>query len=136
MLSLSNVEDFLDVIGITEYNGDIVKKDEYGDFIEVFDTEFSFDEMKLAVLENRKTRNLVVDNAYSHIEIHDTTYVEGYRVRVGILCQRGIGGFGTTIKLMVKTIEYPVNGVLKTFLGFEAVGDYLEKHRQVDEESL
>ena len=110
MLGISNINDFLDRLGIHDMNYSIASKDMFGDLISVFDPDFDYTVLRNAVNSHRALRNKVEDMGLYHCEIYDTLYINGDTVKVSILCEKGSGGFGTTIKIMVKHINRAIDG--------------------------
>ena len=128
MLSIGNIEDFMDRIGVYDTSFSISKKDSFGDMICVFDPDTNYDSIKRAIENSRPIRNKVVSSGVKHSEVYDTVYIDGNKVNVSILCEEGDNGFGLSVKMMVKSIDYVVNGQVKSFLGFESLKTYLSRN--------
>lgn len=125
MLTINNINDFLDRIRVEDMNYSVVKRDSFGDLIEVFDPDTDYHEVvNKAINNSRCMRNKVVDSGVNYTEMVDDVYINGNRVNVDILCETGDSGFGTKIKFMVKRIDIPINGEMKSFLGFESLKNY------------
>lgn len=130
MLGISNINDFLDRLGIHDMNYSVASKDTFGDLISVFDPDFDYSVMRNAVNSNRAIRNKVEDSGLYHCEIHDTIYINGDAVKVSILCEKGNEGFGTTVKMMVKHVNRAIDGEIKSFLGYESLKSYMSRMKK------
>ena len=128
MLSIRNIEDFMDRIGFYDSNFSVSKKDSFGDILCVFDPDSKYEDVKRALENSRPMRNKVVNSGVKYSEIHDTIYVDGNKVSVSILCEEGDNGFGLSVKMMVKSIDYMINGQVKSFLGFESLKSYISRN--------
>ena len=128
MLSIGNIEDFMDRIGVYDTSFSVSKKDAFGDMISVFDPDTDYNNIKRAIENSRPIRNKVVSCGVKYSEIHDTIYIDGNKVNISILCEEGDNGFGLSVKMMVKSIDYVINGQVKSFLGFESLKSYLSRN--------
>ena len=127
MLSISHVEDFLARIGFQDINFSIIDKDSFGDILVMFDPDTEYSKIRDAVQSNRAMRNKIVDSGLNYCELNDVIYIDGNKVSVAILCEQGIGNFGTNVKMMVKSVDYVLNGEVKSFLSFESLKNYLSR---------
>lgn len=127
MLGISHVDDFLMRISVQDMNYSVTSKDTFGDLISVFDPDTSYKEIDKAIQNSRPMRNKITDSGLNYTEISDDLYIDGYKVRVSILCEQGDNGFGTSIKIMVKTVEAFLDGEMKSFLSFESMKSYISR---------
>lgn len=127
MLSLTQVDDFLMRVGVQDMNYSVTSKDTFGDIISVFDPDMKYSTIRNAVNNSRPMRNKIVDSGTKYLEIHDDVYIDGNRVRVAILCEEGDSGFGTIIKVMVKTVDVFIGDEMKSFLSFESMKNYISR---------
>lgn len=126
MLRVTHLADFLARIQFAELKLSVTKKDETGDFIETFDSEMSFQRFKSSVLDCRVCRDKIVDMGISFIELRDVLYVDGIKVHVGIYGGVGDLGYGTTLRMVVKSIDFYDDGRRKSFLSFRDLNRYRE----------
>ena len=124
MLTYNVISDFLDRIGVTDFNFSDVKA---GDLISFIDPDCSFNSIKNGILSFRPYRNKVVDNGVKFIEVVDTIYVDGLKTVVSYLFTEGDGGFGTIAKAMIKRIDCVINGELRSFLSSEDMRLYKDR---------
>lgn len=125
MLSLKNINDITSRIGLEDFSTDIVNLDQFGDMITVFDPDTDFVSVRGKVLANPVLFKKITSSSPVYVEYEDLIWDNGNQVKVGILINKGQNGFGTNIKVMVKSLKVSVNGEIKNFLGFEAYSHYL-----------
>lgn len=127
MLTINMIEDFFQRAGVSEFdfgNGQVAVT---GDLVKAFDPDTNFDDVMLAISNYRPYSSRMTDNGRDFVEIQDTIYVEGIQTKVSYLCSRGENGFGTLIKMMVRSVSCAIHGEVKTFLGFEDLKSYKER---------
>lgn len=124
MLTVSHIDDFLARINIQNMSYSVTSRDAFGDIIKVFDPNKSYKEVEYAINSSRSMREKVVDSGVSFVEIHDDIYVDGNKVKIAILVKVGDQGFGTEIRIMVKNVNFFVDGEMKMFLSFESLKNY------------
>lgn len=127
MLGINNIEDFVSKLGLIDVKFNIIQKDSFGDLIVAYDPDVEYKKIRKAIMDNRDTRNNIVDSGLKFYEITETLYIEGYKTVVAVLCEEGSNGMGTVIKMMVKHIEYPIGSEIKSFLSFESLKNYLNR---------
>lgn len=127
MLTVNLIEDFLQRVGLDDFDVGNVKVDISGDIIVAFDPDTRIEDVISAVEAYRPYRVRMVDNGSNFVEVHDTVYVSGMPVKVAYLCCEGESGFGTIVKIMVKSISCAIRGEMKTFLGFDDLRRYKER---------
>lgn len=127
MLSIKTIEDFTQRIGLYDIEFTLMENDISGDIVAMFSPNIEFAEVKASIDKYSPYRNKIVDNGIGYVEIHDIIYVEGIRTKVAYLASVGEQGFGTTIKVMTKSVDYYVDGELKSFLSFESLNAYKER---------
>lgn len=126
MLSLKNMETILNRLHLLDFNIVNTKIDESGDFISVFDPDTNFASVRVAIQSDKIFRGKIVDMGQLFVDIEDIIWIDGNKVSVAISFEKGIGAFGTTMKMMVKHIDAVVDGNIKSFLSFEAYNSYLK----------
>ena len=126
MISLTHIDDFMSRLGLeatfTETDGDYSR-----DYISSFDPELNYQVVVRAINSYTPYRAKIVDNGSDFVQINDDIYVEGNKVSVSYLVQAGENGFGTRVKIMVKSVQCPINGIMKSFLGFGGMKEYLDR---------
>lgn len=127
MLSNLNLEDFVSKIGLSDTNFGVVSRDTFGDLITFFDPDTEYEKVRKAVINNRASRNNMVDSGMKFCQIDDVTYIDGNKTYITILCEVGDVGVGTKISIMVKRVDYCIGGEIKSFLSFESLKNYLER---------
>jgi hypothetical protein len=125
-LSVKNIEDFVQKLGLDEFDLTNSSMDGSGDYVVTLDPDVNFSTVKKHILKNPVLNKKIVNQGVLFTEIYDTIWVEGHRVQVAILVECGIGKLGTKIKMMVKSVEAVVNGQLKQFLSFESYKSYCD----------
>lgn len=129
-LSIKDIEDFVSRIGLEDFDTSNFSTDASGDYVIALDPDTKFSTVKRSILNNVVMRKKIVNQGVLFTEIFDTIWVEGHRVQVGILAECGIGKIGTKIKIMVKSVEAPINGQMKQFLSFESYKNYRDLIQQ------
>lgn len=126
MLTINNIDDFVQTLGINE-ESDFNLVNVGNDYIEVVDQNLDFNVVSNAISNNNVVFRKVIDNGVNYFVIEDTVYIEGMKTKVNYLCSKSDIGYGTTIKMIVKSIYAVVSGELKLFTGFEALNSYKER---------
>lgn len=127
MLTINVIEDFLQRAGVNEFdfgNGQVAGT---GDLVQAFDPDTSFDDVMLAISNYRPYSSRMTDNGRDFVEVQDTIYIDGIQTKVSYLCSRGENGFGTLVKVMVRSVTCAIRGEVKTFLGFGDLKSYKER---------
>ena len=127
MLQVSNIEEFIQRLGVEEFNPQLVAKSSHGDFIEVFDPDLDFDEVKSRADSYRPVYSRITDSGVDFFQVKDTIFVDGERTKVSYLVIRGENKFGTSAKILVNQVESYVGGELRVFLGFEDKEQYISR---------
>lgn len=127
MLSINNIEDFALKIGLIDSKFSVIQRDAFGDLIVAYDPDIEYLKVRKAIINNRSTRNSIVDSGLKFYELEDIVYIDGNKIRVAILCEEGSNGVGTSIKMMVKRVEYAIGTEVKSFLSFESLKSYLNR---------
>ena len=125
-LSVNHVQDFLTKLGLDEFDTSNYSIDSSGDYIIVIDPDTDFSKVRNRILKNKALNKKVVNQGILFVELFDTLWIDGNRVKVAILAECGSGKIGTKVKIMVKSVDVLVKGQMKQFLGFNAYKNYLE----------
>lgn len=123
MVDVSVIENFLQRISV-DMDLTEVDRDGYGDIVAAFNPKADFLKVRQAIHDYTPYFSKIVDNGAEFVEIRDSIYVEGSRTNISILVSTGEFHKGVMIKVMVKSVNYVIDGEVKTFTGFRALKEY------------
>lgn len=126
MLSVGNVETLMNRLHLFDFNASNVEIDESGDYISVFDPDTDFEKVKRAIQNDKIFRMKVTNIGQLFVDLENTIWINGNKVLVSITIEKGIGAFGTKVKMMVRYLDVVIDGSIKSFLSFEAYNSYLK----------
>ena len=97
------------------------------DYLDATDPDLDFGSVREKILSDRVLSKRVVNQTVVSVELFDTLWDnDGNKVNISVLFSKGQLGFGTRVKVLVRTIDALVNGSIKSFLSIEAYNNYLK----------